>query len=88
MNQQEALKRLERLEAEARQEDLRPELERLCAENDLDPDDILAEAHRGRAATAGMSREQQKAWHAQDLASSTTLDYDEALAEVETWITW
>ena len=80
MNQQEALRRLERLEAEARREDLRPELERLAAEHDLDPDDILAEAHRIRQATEGMTRGQMVEWVADDLVASTGMEHDEALA--------
>ena len=88
MNESEALKRLEQIEARARQEDLRPELERLAAENGLEVDEIVAEAHRIRAATSGMSRPEQMAWHARDLASSTSLTEDEALAEVRGGIAW
>jgi hypothetical protein len=66
MNQADALRRLEDLEAQNRQRDLRPLLERLSAETGITADDILAEAARLRsvygtdplAIECGIAREQ------------------------------
>ncbi len=48
MNQKEAERRLEALEAQEQQRDLRPMLERLSAETGVSVDDILIEAERVR----------------------------------------
>ncbi len=84
----EQMKRLEALEARARREDMRPMLEQVAAEHDLDVDELAREVWRIRAATEGMSRPEQKAWFVRDLAGSTSLTEDEALVEVSAWIAW
>ncbi len=84
MNQAEALKRLEALEAKAREEDMQPALAALEAETGIPADEILAESRRIQTAIAGMSRFEAEAWMTQDLVSSTTLNEMEALEIVRT----
>ncbi len=64
MNQKDALRRLEDLEAQNRQRDLRPLLESLAAETGVSADDILSEAERLRTTygTDPMAIESGIAW--------------------------
>jgi hypothetical protein len=66
MNQNEALKRLEVLEAETRRDDLGPFLERLAATTGITAGEIVAEAERVMLATEGQSRAGVLAWIALD----------------------
>lgn len=85
MNQQEALRRLEALEAKAREEDVRPMLAALEAESGIPADEILAESRRIHTAIEGMTRFEAEDWMAQDLVNSTTLNEMEALEIVRSW---
>lgn len=64
MNQKEALRRLEELEAQNRRRDLEPMLESLSAQTGVSVDDILAEAERLRTTygTDPMAIESGIAW--------------------------
>lgn len=85
MNQQEALRRLEVLEAKAREADIKPTLMALEAESGIPAEEILAESRRIHTAIEGMSRFEAEDWLTQDLMRATTLNEVEALAIVRSW---
>ncbi len=66
MNQSDALRRLEVLEAEARRASLGPFLDRLAATTGITVGEIMAEAERVTRATEGQSMTSTLAWIALD----------------------
>ncbi len=79
MNQADAMKRLEAIEAQNRRDEQGPSLARLSAASGISVGEILSEAARVEAATDNLTHRERLGW----IAADAGLTIDELLAQAD-----
>lgn len=82
------MKRLEALEAQARQDDIDPYVTFTAERHGVSREDVLAEAEQVAKATAGMSPAEQRAWTARQCGISVEAVDQEIEADREAFTLW